>query len=128
MSDSYSKGKFMIKYGIRISSQRIKDFEFEDIFGDRVVPFFYFLCFSQYFLQLRELVGINGYMWMFAIASFACTIFTYIFVPETKGKSIEEIAEMFRNDSRKASSTGDIEKDSFDLPVTIKSEKLLLER
>lgn len=45
---------------------------------------------SQYF-------GISGCVWFFSIFCALSTIFIYIMLPETKGKSIHEIQEILRN-------------------------------
>ncbi|CAH1171157.1 unnamed protein product [Phaedon cochleariae] len=45
------------------------------------------------FNDMTETLGRSGTFWCFAILSFCSTIFAFVFVPETKGKSFMEIQE-----------------------------------
>lgn len=41
--------------------------------------------------------GMHGFMWFFAICSLFTTLVIYVFLPETKGKRIDSIADLFNN-------------------------------
>lgn len=51
-------------------------------------------------MALTSYIGIHGFMWLYAIFSLTAALFTYLFIPETKGKSIEGIAYMFKHGSK----------------------------
>ena len=38
-----------------------------------------------------------GTYWFFAAVCFACVIYVFVFLPETKGKTLEEVEELFAN-------------------------------
>lgn len=46
-------------------------------------------------MTMVDVMGMHGFLWFFAGTSFATTIFIALFLPETKGKSIDTIAEFF---------------------------------
>lgn len=48
------------------------------------------------FLPLVEAVGQARTFWLYAAVGVACWLFTYLFVPETKGRSLEEIEASLR--------------------------------
>ena len=50
------------------------------------------------FPTLLAAFGLSGSFIIFAVCSFIDLLFTYKFVPETRGKSLEEIEEHFRNE------------------------------
>jgi len=50
----------------------------------------------KYYTQLAATIDYTGVYWMFAVVSFAGVIFVYFFLPETKGKSLEEIEKCFK--------------------------------
>ena len=50
---------------------------------------------SKTFVDLTLSIGASGTFWLYAGVCLLGSIFTFIFVPETKGKSIEEIQKMF---------------------------------
>ena len=43
------------------------------------------------FVDLREAVGLHGTFWTYAVISFLGLLFCLIFVPETRGKSLDEM-------------------------------------
>lgn len=47
-------------------------------------------------MALTNWFGMYGFMWIFSSSSFTAALFTYFFIPETKGKSIEAISQMFK--------------------------------
>ena len=47
------------------------------------------------FTTLETAVGYYGVFWIYAANSFAATIFVYLFLPETKGKTLKEIEKLF---------------------------------
>ncbi|XP_062134499.1 facilitated trehalose transporter Tret1-like [Drosophila sulfurigaster albostrigata] len=49
------------------------------------------ICLAKAFPHMSESMGISGIVSMFAVFSFLLTIFIALYVPETKGKSIQEI-------------------------------------
>lgn len=51
---------------------------------------------SKYFPVLIDLLGLHGTMCLFALVCLFGTFFVIVFLPETKGKSREQIIEMLR--------------------------------
>ena len=49
------------------------------------------------FTTLETAVGYYGVFWIYAANSFLATIFVYLFLPETKGKTLKEIEQLFAN-------------------------------
>ena len=43
------------------------------------------------FVDLRESVGLHGTFWTYSVISFIGLIFSLVFVPETKGKTLDEM-------------------------------------
>ena len=43
------------------------------------------------FVDLRENVGLHGTFWTYSVISFLALIFTLVFVPETRGKTLDEM-------------------------------------
>lgn len=56
------------------------------------------LCFImvKFFPILNELLGFHGSMFMFAMICLLCEAFIIFYVPETKGKSYEQIMDSLR--------------------------------
>ncbi|WP_415640002.1 sugar porter family MFS transporter [Paenibacillus sediminis] len=52
---------------------------------------------SQTFPMLLEGIGTSATFWMFAVISFIAVIFCIKFVPETKGKSLEQIERLWES-------------------------------
>lgn len=50
----------------------------------------------RFFLPLKDLIGLHGFMGMFGVICLITFIFIWIAVPETKGKSLGSIAELFK--------------------------------
>jgi SP family galactose:H+ symporter-like MFS transporter len=48
------------------------------------------------FLTLIQLIGAYGTFWLYAAVGIVAFIFTYLYVPETKGRTLEEIEEHWR--------------------------------
>lgn len=48
------------------------------------------------FPSMRNHIGIDGILGVWAVASLAATILIYFTVPETNGKSLDEIEDYFR--------------------------------
>lgn len=46
-------------------------------------------------MAMVDTMGMHGFLWFFAGTSFTTTIFIALFLPETKGKSIDTIAGLF---------------------------------
>ncbi|GAB0086952.1 hypothetical protein DMENIID0001_011830 [Sergentomyia squamirostris] len=49
---------------------------------------------TQYYFQLADIWGHSVWMWIFALGCFFGVIFTYFLIPDTKGKTFDEIVEM----------------------------------
>ena len=49
------------------------------------------------FTTLETSLGYYGVFWIYAANSFFAALFVYLFLPETKGKTLKEIEEHFRN-------------------------------
>lgn len=52
---------------------------------------------TKLFVTMRNLIGIDGILVVWTVASFAATLLIYFTVPETKGKSLDEIEDYFRH-------------------------------
>lgn len=52
---------------------------------------------TKEFLQLEEIMTKQGVFWMYAVVCVVEVIFVILFVPETKGKSLEEIENHFKS-------------------------------
>lgn len=50
---------------------------------------------AKVFPAMLNAMGSHGMFWMFGLSSLFGTIFVYLFFPETKGKSLEEIEDYF---------------------------------
>ncbi|CAL7951918.1 unnamed protein product [Xylocopa violacea] len=61
---------------------------------------FAFIC-SKTYQPLIELMTEKCVFWMYAIIMTMCLVFTYVAVPETKGKTLQEIQEMLSETSKK---------------------------
>ena len=57
-----------------------------------------FLIVSVSFLTLTELIGQSGVFWSNAVLGLLACVFVFCLVPETKGKSLEEIEASWRRD------------------------------
>ena len=54
------------------------------------------MCFAiKSFPSMSESLGSYGVFWMFGIASAACTLLVFLLLPETQGKSLEQIENYF---------------------------------
>ncbi|KAH8679691.1 general substrate transporter [Tricladium varicosporioides] len=53
--------------------------------------------FTPYFINPKKLNWGVKYGWIWAGSNFICAIFFYIFLPETKGRTLEELDELFEN-------------------------------
>lgn len=51
---------------------------------------------TKYFNDMNNALGRSGTFWFYAAMSLVCAIFTLLFVPETRGKSLAEIQAMIR--------------------------------
>lgn len=52
-----------------------------------------------FYLQFVQLVTLWFAMWIFAVISVAGTVFVFVFIPETKGKSLETLEKRFEDHS-----------------------------
>ena len=57
------------------------------------------------FLTLLERVGPSGTFWLYGASAIAAGIFSYYYVPETKGRSLEEIEEFWHKKNQFAEAT-----------------------
>ena len=62
---------------------------------------------SLTFLSLARLITPAGCFLVFTIMGVVCTLFLYTQVPETKGKSLEDIANMFQSNGNLGNQGGD---------------------
>jgi predicted MFS family arabinose efflux permease len=53
---------------------------------------------SQSFLTLTDAIGTAGTFWLFAIAGVFAFVWIWFRVPETKGRTLEEISEIWEHD------------------------------
>ena len=49
----------------------------------------------KYFSSLVTAVGSHGLFWIFGVSSLLCSLFLYLMLPETKGRSLVQIEEYF---------------------------------
>ena len=52
---------------------------------------------SMTFLSLVELIGLARTFWLYGLLAIAALVFCYYLVPETKGRSLEEIEASWRS-------------------------------
>lgn len=50
---------------------------------------------TKIFPSMLQVMGSHGAFWMFGVSSLLGTLFLYLFFPETKGKTLEEIEDYF---------------------------------
>lgn len=53
---------------------------------------------SKGYQEIKDLAGLCGVFWIYASVAFIGAVFSYMFVPETKGKSLKEIQVMLQGD------------------------------
>jgi len=46
---------------------------------------------GKFYFFIAKSVGIHVPFWIFTACSFICTLFTFFYIPETKGKTLEQI-------------------------------------
>ncbi len=51
---------------------------------------------SLTFLTLAQALGLTGTFWLFGLLTVAAWLFVYFLMPETKGRTLEEIQELWR--------------------------------
>lgn len=56
-------------------------------------------CVSKIYPWLKGTLGMHGVFLMFGVNALLCCIFSYLFLPETKGKSLPQIEEYFRKNN-----------------------------
>ena len=54
---------------------------------------------TQFFVPFQTAIGKAGSFWFFAIILSLVMTYSIFYVPETKGKSLEQIQSFFRNES-----------------------------
>ena len=64
----------------------------------------------MYLVGLIILLHASGTFWLYGAVCLVGTIYTIFFVPETKGKTIEEIQQMFSSSSEEKSRGPDLPK------------------
>jgi len=50
---------------------------------------------TEYFTSVFTAVGTHGLLWIFGVSSLLCSLFLYLMLPETKGRSLVQIEEYF---------------------------------
>lgn len=58
------------------------------------------------FPQMRDWIGFHNVCTVYAVAIAIGTVFAYFFLPETRGKTLKEIADFFRGDNDKVTGGG----------------------
>ncbi|XP_028147274.1 facilitated trehalose transporter Tret1 [Diabrotica virgifera virgifera] len=51
---------------------------------------------TQFFNDMVRFFGVDGTMFMFAVFTFVCAVFTFLYVPETRGKTFAEIQKILQ--------------------------------
>lgn len=51
---------------------------------------------ANIFPMIKNEIGIHGVFWIFGISSMVCSIFLHLTLPETKGKTLAEIEDYFK--------------------------------
>jgi len=54
---------------------------------------------TKFFASLQEAAGLDGSFWLFGIACLLAVVFVFRQVPETKGRSLEDIEQFFAGQS-----------------------------
>lgn len=65
---------------------------------------------TKTFNDILESIGAHGTFWMFGVICVFAMVFTYIWVPETKGKTLEEIEKKLSGRKSRADQLADIKK------------------
>lgn len=65
---------------------------------------------TKTFNDILESIGAHGTFWMFGVICVFAMVFTYIWVPETKGKTLEEIEKKLSGRKNRADQLADIKK------------------
>lgn len=52
---------------------------------------------AKYFIAAVEQIGMGVSFWIFGVFGFLAGVFSFVFVPETKGKTFQEIQDMFKS-------------------------------
>jgi hypothetical protein len=52
-------------------------------------------CATKVFSSVARAVGTHGIFWIFGVSSLLCSLFLYLLLPETKGRSLVQIEEYF---------------------------------
>lgn len=52
-------------------------------------------CATKAFSSVLRAAGIHGIFWIFGVSSLLCSLFLYLLLPETKGRSLVQIEEYF---------------------------------
>jgi len=55
---------------------------------------------TKLYVPLASLLGIYGTYWLFSLCCALGVVFTFFFIPETKGRRVEDIIKDLRNDSK----------------------------
>jgi len=50
---------------------------------------------KKFFLSIVTAVGTHGLLWIFGVSALVCSLFLYLMLPETKGRSLVQIEEYF---------------------------------
>jgi len=50
---------------------------------------------TKYYASVFTAVGTHGLFWIFGVSSLLCSLFLYLMLPETKGRSLVQIEEYF---------------------------------
>lgn len=54
---------------------------------------------AKVFPFFKNTINMSGIFWIFGISSVICSVFLYVMLPETKGKTLAEIEDYFKQDN-----------------------------
>ncbi|CAK1595951.1 unnamed protein product [Parnassius mnemosyne] len=68
---------------------------------------------------IKDLLGLSGVFWIFALVTFGGATFSYFLVPETRGKSLHEIKIMLQGDAYNERHADEIKKSELEVETEL---------